>query len=348
MAGKNIGVAPGTLVYTGKETGLKTSISLIIYDVDRFNVLSIDTPESIKDTIDLSTKNWINIVGLNDEKIIEKTGDFFAVNRLLLEDVLNVNQLPKLDDFSEHIFVTLKMIRLMDDNFTIEEEHISFILGKNFLISFQEKEGDVFEPVRIRLQSQSGRIRTREADYLLYALLDAIIDNYLVVTKSLEERIEKLETDVFENESTEVPKKIIALRSELNTLKKYLQPCTILTQQLLKTESKLISGDIKQFLADLNDHSNRALNRITEQRETLSSYMDLHLSLQGQKMNEIMKVLTIVAAIFIPLTFLAGIYGMNFSYMPELGFQWSYPILLTTMLIIGVGLILYFKKKKWL
>lgn len=348
MAKKNIGVAPGTLVYTGKETDVRSKITLFQYNQLSGDEIDVKSDDQLDDLVNEKTNNWINVVSLNQESVIENVGNSFTVNRLLLEDVLNVNQLPKFEDFGEHIFVTLKMIRRVDTSGTIEDEHISFILGNHFLLSFQEKEGDVFEPVRQRLKVQTGKIRSRGIDYLLYALLDAIIDNYLLVTKSLEEHIENLEIEVFENDSDQVPKKIIALRNELNALRKHIQPTTILTQQLLKTESRLISEENAFFLADLNDHSNRAATRINEQKEVLASYMDLHLSLQGQRMNEIMKVLTIVAAIFIPLTFLAGIYGMNFNNMPELQYPLGYPILLGIMFTIGIALLVYFKRKKWL
>ncbi len=348
MHHNNLGLAPGSLVYTGKQKNVATTISLTSFAGEFLEEIKEIEVSDIKALLKPNHANWINIVGLSEVEKITQIGQLFEINNLLLEDALNVNQLPKTEELGDHLFVTLKMLSITDEPNTYQDEHISLILGDGYFISFQEKEGDVFDSVRNRIRNKYGKIRNRGNDYLLYALLDAIVDNYLLITKQFEEKLEALEIEVFSNTSDNISKRIIDLRKQLNRLGKFIKPTTSVTQNLLRSETELMFEEIDPFLSDLNDHSKRASDRITEQKEAISSYMELHLSLQGQRMNEIMKVLTIVAAIFIPLTFLAGIYGMNFSYMPELQYQWSYPILLSTMLILGIGLVFYFKKKNWL
>lgn len=348
MNESKIGLAPGTLVYTGE-----VKDTVINYDFIHFNEKEVIEEKAIDgDASSFKIKkdyaNWLNITGLHDIEAIAKIGTQFKIHNLILEDILNVNQLPKADEIDDHLFVTLKMLSLDQEKKKVIREQISLLLAKDHLITFQEKEGDVFESVRHRIRKQHAKIRSRRNDYLLFALMDAVIDQYFLITSAFNDKVEHLEEEVLAQTKQDVVQSVLALKKELTQLKKFINPIEQVIFEITKEESEFVSDSISPYFSDLIDHIRQVKATLEDQRDVLSSLVDLHISLVSNEMNAIMKTLTIVAAIFIPLTFLAGVYGMNFENMPELSWKYSYPILLSTMFALGVGLWIYMKRKKWL
>jgi len=289
-----------------------------------------------------------NINGLYDVDMIEKLGTYFHVHPLILEDVLSVNQRPKVEDSGDILFIVLRMLQFDDEKKEIISEQVSFILGKNFLFTFQEKAGDVFEPVRVRLRQYKGRIRTMGADYLAYTLLDAIVDNYFLVLEKMGDQIENLEELLVNNPTEETLITIHKLKREMIFLRKSVWPLRETINGLERSESSLIQKSTGIYLRDVYDHTIQVIDTVESYRDMVSGMLDIYLSSVSNRMNEVMKVLTVIATIFIPLTFIAGVYGMNFEFMPELGWKWSYPLLWLFMIGVAILMIFYFRKKRWL
>ncbi|HDT12286.1 MAG TPA: magnesium/cobalt transporter CorA, partial [Candidatus Marinimicrobia bacterium] len=288
------------------------------------------------------------INGLYDVDMIEKLGTYFHVHPLILEDVLSVNQRPKVEDSGDILFIVLRMLQFDDEKKEIISEQVSFILGKNFLFTFQEKAGDVFEPVRVRLRQYKGRIRTMGADYLAYTLLDAIVDNYFLVLEKMGDQIENLEELLVNNPTEETLITIHKLKREMIFLRKSVWPLRETINGLERSESSLIQKSTGIYLRDVYDHTIQVIDTVESYRDMVSGMLDIYLSSVSNRMNEVMKVLTVIATIFIPLTFIAGVYGMNFEFMPELGWKWSYPLLWLFMIGVAILMIFYFRKKRWL
>ena len=339
---------PGTLVYTGEKYMDEIEIHLIDYDEKEIHEKMVKDIQSCYPFKDLPTVTWVNINGLHDVGMIEKLGSFFHVHPLILEDVLSVNQRPKLEDAGDILFIVLRMLQFDDEKKEIISEQVSFILGKNFLFTFQEKAGDVFEPVRDRLRQYKGRIRTMGADYLAYALLDAIVDNYFLVLEKLGDQIENLEELLVNNPTEETLITIHKLKREMIFLRKSVWPLRETISGLERSESPLIQKSTGIYLRDVYDHTIQVIDTVESFRDMVSGMLDIYLSSVSNRMNEVMKVLTIIATIFIPLTFLAGIYGMNFEFMPELGWKLSYPLVWLFMIGVAILMIFYFRKKRWL
>ena len=347
------GLAPGSLIHIGEKKSEKLKIKLIRYNIEKHEELNIISPEEIK--IDQSFTNWINIDGLKPE-ILEKFGNIFDIHPLILEDILNTYQRPKMDDLEKYIFIVMKMLTYNDNTEEIEEEQISIILLDNFLLMFQEenKEGDVFEPLRERLRSDKGKIRKRGADYLVYAVLDSIIDNYFIILEKIEEKIDILEEELLKNTTQATLNKLNKIKRQMMFLRRATWPLRDIINKLERKESALITDSTTLYLHDLYDHIIHVIETIENFKDILSQMFDLYLSGMSNKLNEIMKILTIISTIFIPLTFLAGIYGMNFNTekspfnMPELNWYYGYPLLLLIMAVISSFMIIYFKRKKWI
>jgi magnesium transporter len=279
--------------------------------------------------------------------IIEKIGKHFNLHPLVIEDILNIHQRPKIEDFEDHIFIVLKMLTYNKDSHEGESEQVSIILGKNFVLTFQERKRDVFDPVRNRIKNSKSLIRKYGADYLVYALIDVIVDNYFIILEGIGEVLEELEDRVLLNPTSEIVHSIHQLKRNLIVLRKSIWPLREILSTLEKTESDLIKNTSVYF-RDVYDHTIQVIDIIETYRDLVTGMLDIYLSSVSNRMNQIMKVLTIIATIFMPLTFIAGIYGMNFKYMPELGWKWGYPLVLILMLLIGVNMIIYFRRKKWL
>jgi len=343
-----IGLPPGTLIHIGERKTEKVRINILDYDEAQFEEEEAKTIEESFPFKDKPTVTWIDIEGIHQVEIIEKLGSHFGLHPLLLEDILNTDQRPKMEDYGDYIFIVLKMLYLGEANNEIEAEQVSLILGSNFVISFQEREGDVFDPVRDRIRNAKGRIRKAGADYLAYTLLDAIVDNYFIILESLGETIEETEEQLATNPNPETLQLIHALKKEMIFLRKSIWPLREVISGLERCESSLIHESTGAYLRDVYDHTIQIIDTVESFRDMISGMLDIYLSSISNKMNEVMKVLTIFASIFIPLTFVAGVYGMNFSFMPELKWQWGYFGILGVMALVGISLVVYFKRRKWL
>ncbi len=341
-----IGIPPGTIADTATSTK-RISIDIFDYDVKNFQEKKVQKVEECFPFKDSPTITWINIEGINPQ-IIQSIGDHYGVHHLVSDDIINSEQRPKMEDYGEYIFIVLKMIYFNDKLDEIADEQISLIVGPNFVISFQEKEGDIFDPIRQRIREAKGRIRTMGADYLAYALLDAVVDNYYIVLEKRGDEIEILEDKIILRPDNAIARQIHHLKRDMIYLRKQIWPLREVISGLQRNESKLIKKQTGLYLRDLYDHTIQVMDTVDSFRDMLSGMHDSYLSSISNKMNEIMKVLTIFSAIFIPLTFITGIYGMNFEFIPELKWKYSYFIVLGFMFSTGLGLALYFKHKKWL
>jgi len=347
-AKQKVGLVPGTLVHIGERKVEKVRIRIIDYDETQLEEKEVKQVEECFPFKDKPTISWINIDGLHDVEVVEKIGKQFGLHPLILEDIVHTGQRPKLEDFGDHIFIVLKMLYYNEEKGELEAEQVSLIFGENFVISFQERVGDIFESLRERIRRNKGRVRKAGADYLAYALLDSIVDNYFVILEQLGEKIEDAEQELATDPAVETLQSIRAFKKEMIFLRKSIWPLREVVNSLERGESSLINESTGIYLRDVYDHTIQIIDTGESYRDMLSGMLDVYLSSISNKMNEVMKVLTIFAAIFIPLTFVAGVYGMNFSFMPELGWQWGYFAILLVMATIGATLIVYFKRKRWL
>jgi magnesium transporter len=345
---KKAGLPPGTLVHIGEQKAEEVSITVTDYDEGRLQEEEIETVEECFPFKDKPTVTWINVDGIHQVEILELLGECFGLHPLVLEDILNTDQRPKLEDFGDYIFVVLKTFSYNDQSDEVEPEQISLILGPSLVMSFQEREGDVFNPIRERVRTGKGRIRRMGADYLAYSLLDSIVDNYFTVLEQVGEKIEFLEEELVTNPTPETLQTIHNLKREMIFLRKSVWPLREVIGALERGESSLIEESTGVYLRDVYDHTIQVIDTIETFRDMISGMLDIYLSSVSNRMNEVMKVLTIIATIFIPLTLVAGIYGMNFQYMPELGWRWGYPVVWLAMLVIGALMLVYFRRKKWL
>jgi magnesium transporter len=346
---QKVGLPAGSLVYTGERKGGAIRFTAIDYDETTFQEKVLDSIEACFPYKDKTTVTWINLDGVHDPQALEKLGECFGLHRLVMEDILSIDQRPKLEDYGEYLYIVLRMISYSDKTKEIVSEQVSLIVGKNFLLTFQEGiEGDVFNLIRERLRTGKGRIRKMGADYLAYSLLDAIVDNYFVVLERLGEKIELLEGELVENPTQETLQRLYRLKRELILLHKSFWPLREVASSLGKRESELIRESTVLYLRDVYDHVIQVIDTLEIYREMLAGMLDIYLSGVSNRLNAVMKVLTVIATIFMPLTFIAGVYGMNFRYLPELEWRYGYPLVLLLMLGVGVSMYLYFKKKTWL
>ncbi|MEJ2109256.1 MAG: magnesium/cobalt transporter CorA [Acidobacteriota bacterium] len=348
------GLRPGTIVFIGDKKLEKTQIRIIDYDEENLEEKRVDSVEECFPFKEKPTITWINIDGLHEVEIIEKIGQHFNIHPLILEDIANTGQRPKLDASGDCLFLSLKMLAMSEDSDAILREQFSFVVGPNFVISFQEKIGDVFESVRERMRKQVPKTRFMYSDYLAYALVDAVVDGYFSVLETLSERMEKVEDQLLEDPGPEDLESIHELKRELALMRKAVWPLREVIGSLDRTDSELVHDFTRAYLRDLYEHTVQVIDTVETFRDMASGLLDLYLSSVSNRMNEVMKVLTIIATIFIPLGFLAGIYGMNFDTsispfnLPELGLRYGYILFWILVLLIGGGLFLFFKRKKWL
>lgn len=345
---KKTGLSPGILIHTGEQKMEKATISIVKFDQQQLTEKELQSIEEAFPHRDSPPVTWININGLHDVDIISKIGQHYDIHPLTLEDVVNTAQRPKAEDFENYLYVVLKMLSFDETAGHIASEQISLILGRHFLFSFQEQPGDVFDPVRQRIRRAKGRIRKSGCDYLAYALMDAVVDHYFVVLEKLGEKIENLEEALLKEPSPETLQTIHRLKREMIYFRKQVWPLREVLNSIVKDPSNLVEETTLFFWRDVYDHTIQVIDTIESLRDLLSGLQDLYLSTISNRMNEVMKVLTIMATIFIPLTFIAGIYGMNFEFMPELKWKWSYPLLWVLLAAIFGLMIFWFKRKKWL
>lgn len=342
----DIGAPPGTLVYTGSSMTDRIKISLIEYnEAEFFEQEFYDLSECVAH-VKPDLVKWINVEGIHKTEVIEKIGKLYKIHPLTLEDIVHIDQRPKFEDYETYVVAIMKMISY---NQKIQAEQLSVVLMDNMVISFQEPHGgDAFGIIRTRLRQAKGRIRKAGADYLAYALMDAVVDHYFHAIEKIGDEVEKIEEEIIGDSDNKSLMQLYALKREMIYLRKQVWPMRDMISNIVRSETKLINPSTDIYLRDLQDHVTRIIDTVETYRDLLSGIMDIYLSTNANKMNEVMKVLTIMSSIFIPVTFIAGVYGMNFEFMPELKSPYGYAITWAIMLVIMIGLIIYFKRKKWM
>ena len=339
------GAPPGTVVYFGEEQTDKVKITLIEYNETEFIEKDFYDISQCIDEVDPTLVKWINVDGIHDVAMIEKIGKHFNIHPLTLEDIVNTNQRPKFEDYDNYVVSIMKMIYYDEE---LHSEQLSVVLLEGLVISFQEVHGgDAFDLIRTRIRQGKGRIRKMGADYLAYALVDAVVDCYFGILEKIGDRIELLEEELIEEPTKETMQQLHQMKREMIFVRKAVWPMRELINNMERSETELIKPSTDIYLRDVHDHTIRVIDTVETYRDLLSGMMDIYLSSVSNKMNEVMKVLTIITTIFVPVTFIAGVYGMNFDYMPELRWKWGYPAVWVVMLTMIISLLVYFKKKKW-
>ncbi len=345
---RKAGLPPGTLIPpVGSRDGLSPVITIIDYDANKYQEKTITSLEECLPFKATDTVSWINIDGLSDISLIERIGKIYDIHPLILESILNTEQRPKMEDLGTYIYVNLKMLQYLEPAHKVKIEQVSLIIGRNYIISFQEDVGDVFDPVRERIRKE-GKIRKYGTDYLAYALIDAIVDNYFTVMESLGEQVELLEEALVSNPSRELLLNIHTLKKDMIYLRKSVWPLREVISGLERSDNDLIRDATRIYLRDVYDHTIQVIDTIETFRDMVSGMIDIYLSGVSMRLNEVMKVLTLIATIFIPLTFIVGIYGMNFDYMPELSHPFGYYGVWVIMILVTATMLLYFHRKQWI
>jgi len=345
---KIIGKAPGSLILIGKQKMEFPIIRLMQYDKNNIEEKELKSIEEVNSLKDEKNVTWVNIYGIHDTQLIDKVGDIFKLPSLFLENLLNTDQRPKYEDGEKFNAFILKMLKYDETERKIYAEQITLVIGNYYVLTLQEQVGDVFNAVRERIRNKKGRIRLNDNDYLAYVLLDTIVDNYILVIETIGRYIEELEEKIFHSYSSKTIEEIYKHKTELSYLRKSIRPVRDLMTQLLKSDNLIFLDKNLEFLKDLNGLVVHAADAIELYSNMISDHLSIYHTNVSNRMNEVMKVLTIFASIFIPLSFLAGVYGMNFEYIPELKFRYGYFMFLGAVVFIGGGLIYYFKRKKWL
>lgn len=341
------GLPPGALVHIGEKLAEKAKLTLCEYDGSHFQEKEMPELEGLRPPPDQKAVTWLHIDGLHDVCLLERLGVAFGLHPLTIEDILNTDQRPKLEDHGDYLYVVLKHFR-KEEGGRLASEQVSIVLGSNYLISLQEKEGTLFSPIRERLRNERGRLRNGAADDLAHALLDGIVDGYFSILDHLGEEIETLEETLMAGPSPQTLRAIQLLKREMILLRKAVWPLREVVGRLSRSDSPLIGKLSLVYFRDISDHTVQVIDTIETYRDMLSGMLDIYLSTISNRMNEVMKVLTVIATIFMPLTFLAGVYGMNFKYLPELEWRWGYFALWGVMIVIAGLMLIYFRKKKWL
>jgi magnesium transporter len=345
---KKSGLPPGALVHIGQRLVDETRISVIEYNDAAYSSREIKDLSSVRTFPDKETVLWVNVDGIHDAKTIEQVGEIFNLHQLVREDVMNAELRPKLEEHEDCYFIVLKMLDYDKEQSRIMVEQVSIVLGENYVITFQERVGDVFDGVRARLRENAGKIRKNKADYLAYRLIDAIVDHYFVALEAMSEFVEEVETQVAEDPIKVDARDLHTLKREALYLRRAISPARELLGTLARTEDEtILRPTTMPYFRDVYDHIVQVSETVETVRDILSSMLDVYHSAISNKQNEVMKVLAIVSSIFIPLSFIAGVYGMNFEHMPELKIWWAYPAVLTLMALVGLGITVYTKRKRW-
>lgn len=341
------GLPPGTLVHIGQKRSDQVKITFTEYSESQYQSREI---REIKEFLPLKDKpvvTWIDINGIHNLETIQNIGKYFNLHPLILEDIVNSEQRPKVEDIGEHLFVVLKFLSYDADK-KLGIEQISFILGSNCVITFQENGEDVFQPIKLRIINSAGKIRAMGADYLAYSLIDTVVDNYFVILEEIGFKLDILEEELVTNPTRDTLHEIHQLKREMLLIRKSIWPSREVISNLQRGELSFFGDIAVMHLKDVYDHAIQVIDTIETLRDMLSEMLDIYLSSISNRINDVMKVLTIITTIFIPLSFIAGVYGMNFKYMPELNLRYSYPVILFSMLLIGILMLVFFRKKKWL
>ncbi len=343
---KKVGQAPGSLIYTGEAPLKPTKVELVKYDKELISTHVSADIDTVMNQISPKSVNWIHIDSLNNTALIEEVGSIFKIHPMTLEDVLNIEHLPKVEESDDQLFLTLKHLKLNESG-ELDETHVSLILSGNVLLSFADSEEDIFITVKSRLDSDKSRARTKKADYLFYLLLDNLVDNYYLVLDDIYDGLEKLDIKLIESPGKNRINEIHQIKSDLILIRKSLFPLEKAVGIILKDEFDLITDADEIFFRDVYDHIIQLIQTHDSYRDFISSLIEINSSNMNNSLNQTMKILTVIATIFIPLTFIAGIYGMNFKYIPELNWHLGYFFVLGLMIIIAIGMIIYMKKKEF-
>ena len=342
------GLPPGTLIHVGVKPDQPTKLTVMQYDEETFSEHEVASVEECLPFLEAPAITWLNVAGIHQVDVIEQLGHLLNLHPLLLEDVVNTSQRPKLEDYQENLFIVLKMLEYDGEAGEVVVEQVSLVLGKTYLVSFQEDASDVFVAVRTRLRAGTGRLRKSGPDYLAYALIDAIVDNYFAILEQVGEEVEEAEDEVATRSGEETLHEIYRLKREMIALRRAVWPLREVLGALQRGESSLIQAGTVIYLRDVYDHTIQIIDTIESIRDIAAGMLDIYLSATSNRLNEVMKVLTIFSAIFIPLTFLAGVYGMNFHYLPELSWRWGYGLFWLICGGIAGTLLIYFRRKRWL
>jgi magnesium transporter len=346
-ASKKIGLPPGSIIYVGEQKIEKVKITLAEYDEANVETCEIKSVDEIDPFTETPQVTWVSVCGLHETEFLTQIGERFKVHPLVLEDILNTETRPKIEITDDYLFIVMKLITYNTEHKILESEQVSFILGKSFVFSFMEKNDEIFNPIRERIKNQLGKVRKRGSDYLLYALMDVVVDQFFLALEKVDERIESLDDEVLNAPEKSQVEKIYNLKNLLLMLRRSAAPMREIVNQLIKDDSDLIDDSTEPYLRDLYDHTIHISESIELQREITTGLMETYLSMMSNKMNEVMKVLTVIATIFIPLTFIVGIYGMNFKYLPELEWPWAYFAVWGVMIAVTLVMLFYFKRKNW-
>lgn len=341
------GLPPGSLIHIGRERKEPVTIDLFEYSEETMREREVADIASLSVCKDPAVVSWVNINGIHDPEVIRKVGETFGIHALVLEDVLNTDHRPKVEPFEDHVFFTMKMMWFADDG-TLEAEQVSIVFGSHWVISFQERKGDLFDPTRERIRQNTGVVRKKGADFLVYRLIDIVVDNYFIIMERFDEKLDELEERITADIEGDHMREIQDVKREMLRLRRSLIPLREAVGGLEKGITGLVLPNHQKYYKDVHDHLVQLADSLEGNREVISMLMDLYLANMSNRMNNVMKVLTIVSTIFIPLTFIAGIYGMNFENMPELAWPWAYFAILGIMAGIGVVMLLFFRRKKWL
>lgn len=347
-AGTPAGARPGSIVHVGRRKVENSALS-VLHVRDGHLTEQVDT--TVADCFDLISgegTTWVDLHGLHDVDRLDRIGERLGIHPLVREDIANTGQRAKVEEYAGYLYIVVRQLQYDASTGQVDDEQVSIILTPQYVFTFQERPGDVFEPVRERLRQGRGTIRERGPDYLAYALIDSVVDHYFQVLEAVGDTVDELEQAVLEQEDPNIVRRIYALKREMLLVRRAVWPLREVMSQLTRVENSLIEDDTRVFLRDVHDHAVQVIDTAESLRDVLSSTMDLHLSMVSNRMNEVMKVLTIMSTIFIPLGFMAGLYGMNFAWMPELQWQWGYPTLLGTMALAVVGMLIFFRRRGWL
>jgi magnesium transporter len=342
------GLSPGTLIFSGERRVEAVDLHRIIYSPTNLTEQKLVPADIAHLETTAHSMTWLNVVGIHDPEVIKAIGERFNLHPLVMEDIMNTRQRPKLEAYEDFIFVVAKMMDFLPDRREVIEEQVSLVIKDGLVISFLEEECEIFDQVRNRLRTGKGKIRSRNSDYLAYALLDAIVDEYFFILEAIGEDIDQLEESLLHSNSTAPLDRMQALKRQMVGIRRHIWPIREVIAGLYRLDSDLIKPETVIFLRDVHDHTMQIAETIEAQRDILGGIQDLYLSVVNNKMNEVMKVLAGISTIFLPMTLVAGIYGMNFTFMPELKQPWGYPVALVGMGLIGVGMWVFFRTRKWL
>jgi magnesium transporter len=346
-ASRKIGMSPGSLVHVGRRFAEDVLVEAHWFGGGEYE------ESTVLDVGDLTAYRerggvlWLDVNGIHDPDIIGRIGAVFGLHPLLLEDVLNASQRPKLEEHGEHLFLVLRMLLPGPDD-TVEMEQVSVVLGAGYVLTFQERSRDTFDPVRRRLADPASRLRQQAADFVAYALVDTIVDQYFAVLERIGDRIEDLEDAVIESPDRDTLTAVYDVKRTLAELRRVIWPLRDALGALARGDSPRVAATTLPYLRDVVDHAIRSLDTIETYRDTTATLIDMYMSSSSHRLNEVMRVLTVIATIFIPLTFIVGIYGMNFSRMPELEWRWGYPVVWGVMVAIVLGMLAFFRRRDWL